>query len=203
MTKAYKKYLLTKYISRKHKFTKRIRWNCLEKIKGALHAFMNVPTHKSQAMTISKEKRASIATSLGLPLGTMQALQLIAMGDFHATPSASSSMSRPTKELALKTHLKLNAAHLQKLKVWLPMLTTGVQSIRAANVNCPLKMSIKWGEIAEAAIAIPTSTTPVVCVQTLPTTYVTSAPDSNDGNVHLQQKLIKVTFVEIYRFDIK
>ena len=154
---------------------------------------MNVPSHRSQAMTISKEKRASIATSLGLPLGTMQALQLIAMGDFHATPSASSSMSRPTKELAIKTHLKLNAAHLQKLKVWLPLLTTGVQSIRAANVNCPLKMSIKWGEIAEAAIALPTSTTPVVCVQTLPTTYVTSAPHSSDGNVHLQQKLIKVS----------
>lgn len=132
------------------------------------------------AMAINMvEKKTTISTSIGFSLSTLQGTSLLAFAKVH-------SILQDT-ESRLQAKLKVNAAHMQKIKIWLPIVTTGVQSIQTIESNLPLNITAKLNPALEVKIGLPNSTTQLIGLQTLPTTYT-----SDFTGQAQQEKIIKV-----------
>jgi hypothetical protein len=84
-----------------------------------------------------KEKVAVVPTSIGLPLGIVNAVPMI----FHVDVIVNLQKGTSTK-LHVYGKLMGGIAHVQKMRIWNSFLVSGVTSIRSVEINGPIHMDI-------------------------------------------------------------
>jgi len=88
--------------------------------------------------TSLSEKQASIPTSAGVPLRIMQSIPVVASIDGTLKMNAESTGLKAQ----INAQPMVNLAHIQKMECWTPFLTTGVESIRSAELNLPIQADL-------------------------------------------------------------
>lgn len=89
------------------------------------------------------EKRATIATSAGLPLKTLQSVPVIALVSMQ--PPSTNWESTGQMKAQVRGQFAANWAQMQKIEIWCPITTTGVHSIRSLEINVPVNSEVSGG----------------------------------------------------------
>ena len=86
------------------------------------------------------EKRATIATSAGLPLKTLQSVPVISLASMQ--PLSTNWESTAQMKAQVRGQFAANLAQLQKIEIWSPVSATGVHSIRSLEINVPVNSEL-------------------------------------------------------------
>ncbi|KAI1725330.1 lipoprotein amino terminal region domain-containing protein [Ditylenchus destructor] len=158
--------------------------------------------HYLKAMNLN-EKAAKIPTSMGVPLRIRQSLPILANieGSIKANIDRSQGVAVNAQ---IKLHPSICASHILKMDTWTPIVSTGVQSTRAAEFNVPIDAQVRLNKEASVKLSVkpPSMQTRLLGFHTLPSTYVCQY----DSRIHLlkepQLKTIHVEYLEQFQREI-
>jgi hypothetical protein len=127
------------------------------------------------------EKCAKIATSMGVPLRVLTSMPVLASVEIKAQLNSNnrqqleSSGSQQQQKIQLSVHPSAAIAHIQRMETWMPIVITGVESVRCAEINAPIvaDLSASRQKGLECTLKLPQSgKTRVLGLHTLAVTYL-------------------------------
>ncbi|KAI1715752.1 lipoprotein amino terminal region domain-containing protein [Ditylenchus destructor] len=169
---------------------------CLSSLQDPIH--FNTMT----AMNLI-EKSAKVPTSMGVPLRILQAMPLLASveGQIRATPDRTEGAGIKAQ---VKVHSIATAVHIQKMDIWTPMVTTGVEIIRAAELNAPVEAEIQVNSQGSFKFSMkpPTSRTRMLGLHSLPNTYALDFDSRTHFLKEAKVKTIQMPQYERFQQDV-
>ncbi|KAI1713929.1 lipoprotein amino terminal region domain-containing protein [Ditylenchus destructor] len=140
-----------------------------------------------RAMNLN-ERSVKIPTTMGLPLRILQTTPVLATIEGHIQPQ-SSGMDGAIAKANINVHPSICVVHLQKMGMWSPMVATGVQSVRGAELNVPINADLQLSSQGQirGSLKTPAQPTQLLGLHSLPSTY-TREYDS-DRHQHREPKV--------------
>jgi hypothetical protein len=120
------------------------------------------------------ENSVKIPTSMGLPIRMLHVLPILASVEGVIKPEIRSSETK----VDIKLHPSITTTHLKRVEIWLPFLSTGVESTRTVALNIPFnsQLTIKTDVTPKTfkwSVQVPEHKHRLISIHTLPMTFVT------------------------------
>lgn len=98
--------------------------------------------HWLNALTFN-EKFAKVPTSVGLPLSIQQSTLMLASVEGNAKVQPGSDYENSQVKTQVQAHVISTFVHMQKMEIWTPAFSTGVESVHGVELNVPLHFDVQ------------------------------------------------------------
>lgn len=123
------------------------------------------------------ERSAKIATPMGVPLRVLTSMPMLMQveGEVKIAETSNGLESGVAPRAQLKVTPSIAVAHIQRMETWMPVIATGVESVRCAETNLPIMAEAEINRQDGLKVSIrlpqPGSKTKLFGLHSLPVTY--------------------------------